>query len=101
MDYAMLSRSHLQSVSDQTNYIRNAPIAAGAPTAVLPEQAAIWSCPIGNADAVAFNMINALLQRIHLSGKITELSEEAFALVKEGVDVYKTYRDLIPKAFPV
>ncbi len=103
MDYAMLSRSHLQSVSDQTKYIHNAPIAAAAPTAVLPEQAAVWSYPLGDADvdATALNMINALLQRIHLSGKITELSDEAFAVMKEGIAVYKSYRDLIPTALPI
>ncbi len=103
MDYAMLSRAHLQSVSDQTKYVCNAPIAAGAPTAVLPEQAAIWSYPLAgaDADATAFNMINAMLQRIHLSGKITELPDASLALVREGVAVYKSYRDLIPTATPV
>lgn len=103
MDYALLTRSHLQSVSDQTKYVHNAPIAAGAPSAVLPEQAAIWSYPLADADAdaTAFNMINTLLQRIHLSGKITELSAEAFDVMKEGIAVYKSYRDLIPTGHPV
>ena len=103
MDYAMLSRAHLQSVTDQTKYDRMAAISAGAPSAVLPEQAAIWSYPLASADAdaTAFNMISAMLQRIHLSGKITELSAGSFALMKEGIAAYKAYRALIPTALPV
>ena len=45
-------------------------------------------------------MVNALLQRIHLSGSITTLSDECFALVKEAIDLYRTYRDEIPEAVP-
>lgn len=41
MDYAMLSRYSIQSTSDQTNYLRYASIAANAPSALTPEQAAI------------------------------------------------------------
>ncbi|MBQ8357353.1 MAG: alpha-galactosidase [Clostridia bacterium] len=102
MDYAMLERAHIQSVSDQTNYKKNAYIAAGAPTTVLPEQAAIWSYPLADADsdAAAFNMVNAMLQRIHLSGKIMSWSDEVRALVSEGIALYKTYRHLIPDAVP-
>lgn len=102
MDYSMLSRCHIQSVSDQTKYTCMAPIAAAAPTAVLPEQAAIWSYPLADADcdAVSFNMVNALLQRIHLSGKLTELSQETFQLVQEGIKIYKNYRQFILSALP-
>jgi alpha-galactosidase len=103
MDYAMLTYGHLQSVSDQTRYVNNAVIAAAAPTAVLPEQAAIWSYPLAGADgdATVFNMINTLLQRIHLSGKITELPSESLASMKEAIATYKSYRHLIPSALPV
>ncbi len=103
MDYAMLSRAHLQSITDQTKYDRMAAIAAGAPTAVLPEQAAVWSYPLADADAdaTAFNMINALLQRIHLSGGITQLSARSLALMKEAIALYKTYRASIPTSLPV
>jgi len=102
MDYAMLQRAHIQSVTDQTDYRKMTVIAAAAPTAVLPEQAAVWSYPLADADAdaAAFNMVNAMLQRIHLSGKLTQLSEPAFRAVREGVAVYKTYRHLLPAALP-
>lgn len=102
MDYAMLRRAHLQSVTDQTDYKKMVHIAAAAPMAALPEQAAIWSYPLADADAdaVVVNMINAMLQRIHLSGKMTQLSDEAFALVQEGVATYKSYRRLLLSAVP-
>lgn len=102
MEYAQLSRFHLQSVSDQEDYRHTAYIAAGAPTAVIPEQAAIWSYPLANDsdDAVIFNMVNSMLQRIHLSGEIHNMTQEKFELVKTGVDCYKRIRDDIPKAIP-
>ncbi|WP_328550368.1 MULTISPECIES: hypothetical protein [unclassified Streptomyces] len=42
-DHALLSRLQLQSTSDQQNLQLYAPIAASAPTAVTPEQGAVWS----------------------------------------------------------
>jgi alpha-galactosidase len=102
MEYAMLQRAHVQSVSDQSNYKKMAPIAAAAPTAVLPEQSAIWSYPRAEDDltAVTFNMVSSMLQRIHLSGALLKLSDEAFAAVREGVAVYKTLRGEIARATP-
>jgi alpha-galactosidase len=102
MEYAMLQRAHVQSVSDQSNYKKMAPIAAAAPTAVLPEQAAIWSYPRAEEDltAVTFNMVNSMLQRIHLSGKVHQMSDEALEKMREGVAVYKQFRGEIATALP-
>jgi alpha-galactosidase len=102
MEYAMLQRAHVQSVSDQSNYKKMAPIAAAAPTAVLPEQAAIWSYPRAEEDltAVTFNMVSSMLQRIHLSGKVHQMSDEALEKMGEGVAVYKQLRGEIATALP-
>jgi alpha-galactosidase len=102
MDYAMLSEGHLQSVSDQTNYLQNALIAALAPTAVLPEQGAIWAYPKKEVDndVVVVNMVNAMLQRIHLSGKLTEQTEEGFGLIREAIACYKSIRGEIAESIP-
>ena len=102
MDYAMLSKYHLQSVSDQQDYKYTAVIASNAATAVLPEQAAIWSYPIASGDEneASFNMINAMLTRIHLSGDILNLSQKQFADVKQGVECYKKLRTQIPEFIP-
>ncbi|GAA1941782.1 alpha-galactosidase [Kitasatospora viridis] len=102
MDHALLSRLQLQSTSDQQDLLRYAPIAASAPTAVTPEQGAVWAYPQpeDSLDEVAFTMANALLGRIHLSGRITELGPEARALVHEAVAVYKSIRAELPQAVP-
>lgn len=102
MDHALLSRLQLQSTSDQQNLERYAPIAASAPAAVTPEQAAVWAYPQpeDSLDEVAFTMASALLGRIHLSGKIAELGPDARALVQEALAVYKAIRADLPHAVP-
>lgn len=102
MDYLMLENRDIQSMTDQENYLHIARIAAMASTAVLPEQAAIWAVPrdTEDSDAAAFNMTSALLQRIHLGGTIAALSDESFALVKEGIECYKAIRGEIPTSVP-
>lgn len=102
MEYAMLQRAHVQSVSDQSNYKKMAPIAAAAPTAVLPEQSAIWSYPKAESDlaAVTFNMVSAMLQRIHLSGQVQKMSDAALDKMREGVALYKELRGEIATALP-
>ncbi|MFF2426372.1 alpha-galactosidase [Streptomyces mirabilis] len=101
-DDALLSRMQLQSTSDQQNLHLYAPIAASAPTAVTPEQGAVWAYPQpeDSLDEVAFTMAGALLGRIHLSGRIPELEPEARALVHEAVAAYKAIRGDLPGAVP-
>jgi alpha-galactosidase len=92
MDYAMLSRLQLQSCSDQEEYLRFPAIATGASAAVLPEQLAVWSYPTerSDAEAASFNMVNAMLLRIHQSGHLAQLTLEAKEQVKQGLFVYKS-----------
>ncbi|MEV5439425.1 alpha-galactosidase [Streptomyces sp. NPDC052682] len=101
-DHALLSRTQLQSTSDQQNLHLYAPIAASAPTAATPEQGAVWAYPQpeDTLDEVAFTMANALLGRIHLSGRVPELGPRARALVHEAVAVYKAVRADLPQAVP-
>ena len=124
MDYAMLSRYSIQSTSDQEDYIQYSTIAANVPTGVTSEQAAVWSYPLKketaeeyaeqgsfgapyNADGsldlreeTAFNMVNAMLCRIHQSGHLCELAPERMALVKEGIAAYKSIRGDIRRSLP-
>ena len=91
MDYAMLAAHHIESGSGQEDFRDTAYLAAAAPTAVLPEQAGVWAYPFAESgkNETAFIMTSAMLQRICLRGPITALSEANFALVKEGIRVYK------------
>lgn len=103
MDYAMLSRYSIQSTSDQDDYRYYCTIAANSPSALTPEQSAIWSYPLreGDREEVVFNMVNAMLLRIHQSGHLAELTPERRALVREALDLYKTIRSDIRQSVPV
>lgn len=102
MDYAMLSRSSIQSTSDQTDYLKTCVIAASVFSAITPEQAGIWSYPVAESqdEEVIFNMVNAMLGRVHLSGRIDLLDEPRLAWVSRGVELYKSVRELIPRSLP-
>jgi|HubBroStandDraft_6_1064221.scaffolds.fasta_scaffold46954_2 alpha-galactosidase len=103
MDYAMLSRLQLQSITDQEDYLKLPAILAGASAAVLPEQLAIWSYPLENADAdqASFNMAAAMMCRIHQSGRLDVLPGEALKQVAEGIRIYKErLRTSIPESVP-
>jgi alpha-galactosidase len=91
MEYAMLSHLQLQSSSDQEDYRLYPAIEVGESAAVLPEQLAVWSYQLANGDpdAAAFNLVNAMLFRIHQSGHLAELSPASFAQVKTGLEIYK------------
>lgn len=109
MDYAMLSRLSIQSTSDLEDYLKYPVIAANAPTAVTPEQAAVWSYPMNHEQETSeellreetiFNMVNAILLRIHQSGHLANVDEIRKNLVKEGISVYKRIRKDLPTARP-
>lgn len=102
MDYAMLERAHLQSVSDQESYKNTALVSSNMATAILPEQGAIWSYPLASGDEneASFNMIGTMLQRMHLSGEVARLSQKQLDEIAEGVALYKSYRHKIPALLP-
>ncbi|MBQ9481335.1 MAG: alpha-galactosidase [Clostridia bacterium] len=97
IDQNLLDKYDLQSTSDQTDYKKYAPISANSVTAVLPEQAGVWTYPLeqDDAEAVVFNMVNAILLHIYQSGRIDLISKENFALVKEAIDVNKSISETI------
>jgi alpha-galactosidase len=103
MDYGMLSHTQIQSCTDQEEYLRMPAIATGASAGVVPSQLAIWSYPRQGADAdqASFNMVNAMLLRIHQSGNLASLNPAAAAQVRQGIRVYReTIREHIPDAVP-
>ncbi|MFF3847717.1 alpha-galactosidase [Streptomyces sp. NPDC002328] len=94
MDYAQLAVAQLQSTSDQQDLLRYPPIAAAAPTAVTPEQAAVWAYPQPDhsLDEIAFTLTGALLGRVHLSGFLNHMNDEQLGLVRSAISVYKDLR---------
>src|ERR1039458_5732477 len=103
MDYAMLSRTQVQSATDQEDYLRLPAIITGSSAAVLPEQMACWSYPLATSDPdqASFNMVTAMLCRIHQSGRLDKISGDAAAQVGNGIKLYKdVIRKHIPEALP-
>ena len=111
MDYLSLSYSDMVSTSDQMNCYLYPYIVGNMLSAVLPEQAAVWSYPVCfddlskiNNESVVLNMVNSLLGRMHLASKLYKLSKEQFSFVKEGIDYYnymKPYKDKALPYFPI
>ena len=125
MDYKTLSAFSLVSTSDQTNYLKYPYIAGNILSAVIPEQAAVWSYPVGCAepgapmlhdaawvqenitnDRIAMNMINSFLGRMHLASHLELMSKEQLDLIAEGVEYYdsltmekKTALPYLPEGF--
>ena len=91
MDYAMLSRLGIQSMTDQEDYRRLPAILAGVSAAVLPEQIGVWSYPLAEADGdqASFNMVTAMTARIHQSGRLDKLSQDAAMQVRSAIGIYK------------
>ncbi|MEY9996783.1 alpha-galactosidase [Streptomyces sp. V4I8] len=102
MDGATLAVAQLQSTSDQQDPLRYPPIAAAAPTAVPPEQGAVWAYPQPgfDDDLIAFTLGGALLGRIHLSGHLDRMTQRQLALVRDAVTTYKAIRPDLARAVP-
>jgi len=103
MDYETLKHFSLVSTSDQTDYRKYPYIVSNVLSAVIPEQAAVWSYPVdsyGNGkwnfkstdewveenispEQVIMNMINSFLGRMHLASHIELLSDEKKCLLKK------------------
>ncbi len=120
MDYRTLSHFSMVSTSDQTRFAQYPYIVGNMLSAVLPEQAAVWSYPVDiydkdgipfspteeyaekhiSEEQVIMNMVNSILGRMHLASRIWLLSNDKQALIKEGVDYYKSLTNVKKQAVP-
>ena len=105
LDYATLSLFDICSISDQTDFDKYPCITSNIYAGVLPEQGAIWACPVNannnqSDEEVVMSLANAMLGRIHLGSRINLLKDNQKKLVKEAIDVYNSYSSLIDKSFP-
>jgi alpha-galactosidase len=102
MDYAYLSRTHLQSTSDQQDFRLYPVIAASAPMAVLPEQAGNWAYPDSamSDEETVFSLVSGLAGRLYLSGFLDQLRPTQQELVKQAVEHSKQWRHRLATATP-
>ncbi|MFI0818217.1 alpha-galactosidase [Streptomyces sp. NPDC021098] len=102
MDGSSLALTQLQSTSDQQDPLRYPPIAAAAPTAVPPEQGAVWAYPQPGFtdDEIRFALAGALLGRVHLSGHLDRMNPAQLGLVRDALAAYRQVRPDLPSAVP-
>lgn len=120
MDYETLKHFSIVSTSDQTDYTKYPFIAGNILSAVLPEQAAVWSYPVDTKqpigtvytptetwveenikdEQIAMNMVNSFLGRMHLASHVELLSERKQQLVKDGIACYDYLTPIKKQALP-
>jgi alpha-galactosidase len=102
MDYSLLSVAHLQSTSDQQDFLLYPPIAASSPMSALPEQCANWAYPAVHMsdEETAFAMLAGIVGRLYLSGFLDKLRPAQWDLLTEAVDVHKGLRGAIARSHP-
>lgn len=122
----MLKYCYLQSYSDQEDYRLAPSIMIGQSACIPPEKIGVWSSPYPllsslnlsgserekvlpqsiidrakDGEETVYNMVTSMMGLMYLAGKICHADALNKALIKESVDVYKSYRDIIPTAEPV
>jgi alpha-galactosidase len=99
-DEAMLSRSTLQSTSDQQNPLLYPPVAAGALVSILPEQAANWAYPQPGMtlEECVFTLCTGLAGRFYLSGHLDRMDDARLGLVAEAVAFARADEDRLHRA---
>ncbi|MBQ8229408.1 MAG: alpha-galactosidase [Clostridia bacterium] len=120
-DNGTLKRFHLQSFSDQEDYRLNPSILIGQMAVMPPEKEGIWSYPYPqlfkdmkektlseeqleshrDGRQTVFNMVSSMMGYMYLSGRIDLADENNKALIKEAIEVYKTYKDDICHCVPI
>ena len=122
-DSGTLAHFHLQSISDQENYLNLPSIVWGTERCIPPEKCGIWAYPyplvysdksninsaygetyiaeMSDGEQTVFNMSCALFGVICLSGHIEKCDEYNTKLIKQAVECYKRDREFIENALPV
>ncbi len=91
LEPCFMSLSSMASFSDAHECIEIPIIAANLQRAILPRQSQIW-CVIRKADSLrrlAYSISAALLGRMCLSGDVTEISDEQWRIIDNGIAFYK------------
>lgn len=106
MDNLTAAASDLISTSDQTMVKKYAYIVGNIFSALLPEQAGVWCYPAGKNgepitdETVIMNLVNASLCVMQMASKTDELTPLQIALVKEGVEFYRSIAKFKQNAYP-
>lgn len=95
----MMGISSMASFSDAHECLEIPIIAANLHRAILPRQSQIWAV-VRKEDSrkrLVYSMCNTFFGRCCLSGDVTELNDEQWAAVDEGLDFYQRIAPIIKK----
>lgn len=117
-DSETLSHFHLQSTSDQEVYTCNPSILCGSLGVMPPEKAGIWAYPYpvryknrmeykifqddySDGNQTAFNMVNAMMGVMYLSGRVDAADKKNLSLIQDAIRIYKEIRLDYTSAYPI
>lgn len=120
-DGGTLRHFHIQSTSDQEDYLLYPSVLAGSLALMPPEKAGIWCYPyplvfedrlnlelndaqvtqFADGEQTVFNVVNGFMGNLYLSGKIHQADAHNAALLKEGLDLYLAQRGKIFESVPI
>jgi alpha-galactosidase len=98
-----LDRTNSASTSDEGDPMQIARIVAAAPTMLLPEQNGNWAVPEPGHEAglLASTMLCGITGRLHLAGKLSELSADQMQVVQHAIQLHKAIRTDIARSVPL
>lgn len=116
-----LKHFSIMSSSDQENYYEYCSVLAGTEALVQPEKCGIWGYPyplvyenfnnhvlseevkasFADGEQTVFNMVNASMGSMYLSGRIDQMDDFNFSLMKEGADLYQKRQEFINNSYPI
>ena len=120
-DYNTLRHFHVQSFSDQENYLNNPSVLGGSLANILPEHLGIWSVGIpllsgksaeildtpeykaslADGEQTIFSMTGGLCGNLFMSGRFDKADDNNFALIKEAIALYKKEQSHIHNSYPI
>ena len=116
-----LKHFHIQSTSDQEDYLLYPSILTGSLALMPPEKAGIWCYPYPlcfkdrmnlelreeqllqfvDGEQTVFNVVSGFMGNLYLSGKIHQADSYNSQLLKEGLDLYLEEREKLFESVPV
>ncbi|MDO5398975.1 MAG: alpha-galactosidase [bacterium] len=97
LESSFMALSSMASFSDAHECVEIPIIAANLHRVILPRQSQIW-CVIRKSDSlkrICYSVAAGLLGRMCLSGDVTELTEEQWNVIDNGINFYKSAASVI------
>ncbi len=120
-DAGTLKHFHIQSTSDQEDYLQYPSVLAGSLALMPPEKAGIWCYPyplcfddrqnlelteaqitqFADGEQTVFNVVSGFMGNLYLSGKLHQADAYNTELLQEGLGLYREMRQRLFTAVPV